>query len=341
MIGPTDRIALLMEGSIDDRTGKMGLSVLRYHASEVVCAIDCSHQGECLGELSGVSRPCPIVGTLEEALALGPTVLVLGGAPPGGLLTPAWEDTVRAALAAGLSVVNGHHDALAPRFKDLAQGQWIWDVRVEPPGLATATGAARELGNRRALFIGTDMSVGKMTAGLEVQREARRRGIECGFVATGQCGMVVTGAGVPLDAIRLDFAAGAIEREVLRRPEPLVLIEGQGSLNHPASSATLPLVRGSMPTHFVLCHRAGMRKLPRWPWVDVPDLPRLISLAEELAAGAGSFARPRTCAVALITHGLSNAEAAEAIGATEKETGLPTTDPVRNGAGVILDALLN
>lgn len=340
MIGPSDRIALLMEGTLEDRTGKMGLAVLRYHESEVVCAIDRQNAGACLGAISGLPRPCPIVATFEEALRLGPTVLVIGGAPPGGRIVPAWLDIVKEAAAAGLNVVNGLHDPLADKLGELRPGQFVWDVRTEPPNLPTATGAAREMANRRALFIGTDMSVGKMTAGLEVKREAQRRGMECGLVATGQCGIVVTGEGVPLDAIRLDFAAGAVEREVLRRPEPLVLIEGQGSLNHPASSATLPLMRGSVPTHLVLCHRAGMPTLPRWPWVQVPPLVRLIALAEELASGAGAFGRPKTCAVALNTHRLSEAEAEAALGEVAQETGLPTADPVRGGAGVLLDALL-
>lgn len=341
MIAPTDRISLLMEGSIDDGTGKMGLAVLRYHEAEVVCAIDSRRAGRCLGEMSGIPRPCPIVASLDDALQSKPTVLILGGAPPGGRLTPAWEESVVTGLRAGLSIVNGLHDPLAHRFGSLAPGQWVWDVRAEPDGLTTATGAASALDNRRVLFLGTDMSVGKMTAALEVQREAKRRGVPCGFVATGQCGMVVTGEGVPLDAIRLDFAAGAVECEVVRRTEPLVLIEGQGSLNHPASSATLPLMRGAMPTHLVLCHRAGMKTLPRWPWVTVPELPRLAALAEELAAGAGAFARPRTCAIALNTHGLEECQAAAALDATRNETGLPVEDPVRSGGGVILDALLD
>lgn len=340
MIRPGQRIALYMEGSIADRTGKMGVSVLRYRQEPVVCAVDSAHAGQDLGRLAGVDRECPLVASLAEALAYRPEVLVLGAAPPGGQIPDSWRPVLAEAVANGLNLVNGLHEPLAPQFPDLRPGQWVWDVRQPPGGLTPGTGAARELPNRRALFVGTDMSVGKMTAGLETLRAARGRGLECGFVATGQVGIVCTGEGVPLDAVRLDFAAGLVEQAVLARPEPLVLVEGQGSLNHPASTATLALMRGAMPTHLVMCHRAGMDMLPRFPWVRVPPLPDAIGLAESLASGGGCFPRPRTAAVALITSHLDEGEARRALARASEETGLPATDPVRFGADEILDSLL-
>ena len=44
--------------------------------------------------------------------------------------------------------------------------------------------------------------------------------------------------------------------------------------------------------------------------------------------------------VALNTSGVSEQEAREAIGEAEEETGLPADDPVRFGAGKLLDAVL-
>ena len=141
--------------------------------------------------------------------------------------------------------------------------------------------------------------------------------------------------------MRLDYAVGAIEREIVRTADSrLVIVEGQGSLIHPASSANLPLIRGSMPTHLVLCHRPGMVSLPRHPWVNVPDLRRFASLYEDLAEACGVFGRPTTVAVALNTAHMEPEQARRAVEEIETETGWPATDPVRFGAEPILDALL-
>ena len=303
--------------------------------------IDSEAAGRDARDVTGIPRSAPIVATLAEARALGAEVLVLGIAPPGGRVPDAWWAVIDEAVRLGLSIVNGLHDRLAPRHPSLRPGQWIWDMRVEPEGLTVATGAAARLPNRRVVFVGTDMAIGKMSAALEVQRAARARGIDAAFVATGQIGIAIAGRGVALDAVRLDYACGAIEREVLAHAgAALVLVEGQGSLVHPASSATLPLLRGAMPTHLVLCHRAGQRTLARIPEIAIPPLGELTRLYEDLAASCGTFPRPRTAAIALNTFHLVEAgEAMRAVRAIEDETGLPCCDPVRQGAGRLLEAL--
>ena len=167
------------------------------------------------------------------------------------------------------------------------QGQWIWDIRQEPPGLGIAAAAAAGLSNRRLLLVGTDMAIGKMTAGLEIWHAARQAGIAAEFVAPGQIGIVITGHGIPLDAIRVDYACGAVEKEVLAvKDADLVIVEGQGSLAHPGSTSTLPLIRGACPTHLILCHRAGMTTLDtvRANSIRVPPLLDLIHLYETLAS---------------------------------------------------------
>jgi uncharacterized NAD-dependent epimerase/dehydratase family protein len=279
---------------------------------------------------------------VSEAAARGAEVFVLGIAPPGGRVPEDWLAAIDEAVTLGLSVVNGLHDRLAPRYRDLRPGQWIWDMRVEPDDLSIGTGAAAELSNRRVLLVGTDMAIGKMSAGLELHREALSRGMRSAFVATGQIGMAISGNGVPLDAVRLDYACGAIEREVLRVGDAeIVFIEGQGSLVHPASTATLPLLRGSMPTHLVLCHRAGQVTLSRLPGMRIPALRDLARLYEDVGAACGSFPRPRTAAVALNTFHLdSDDDARAAARAVEADTGLACADPVRHGAGRLLDAVL-
>lgn len=335
------KIAIYMEGAFAEKTGKMGLGVLRFSPHVIVCLVDSQNAGRDAAALTRIPRHVPVVASVEDARALGADVLLLGIAPPGGLVPESWFPVLDRSVELGFSIVNGLHDRLAPRYLDLDANQFVWDIRVEPPGLGVGYAEARNLTNRRVLFIGTDMAVGKMTAGLVMWKEALARGVRTEFVATGQIGITITGRGVPLDCIRIDFAAGAIEREVMAaRDAELLLVEGQGSLVHPGSTSTLPLIRGSQPTHLVLCHRAGMTHLPRLPWVQVPDLNKFVALYQDLAEVCGVYRRPEVVGVALnCGHLESDEEARIACSQIEEQTGLPTTDPVRFGTAKLLDRI--
>lgn len=342
MLGRNQKLALFMEGALDADAGKMGFGILRYSPNPIACVIDSRFAGQDASQITKIPRSVPIVGTVHEAINLGAEVFVLGIAVPGGLIPEDWYAAIDEAASRGLCLLNGLHDLLGPRYPALKPGQWVWDIRVEPEGLSTNLGRARHLGNRRVLMIGTDMSIGKMTAGLEIWKLAREREIAAEFIATGQIGITITGAGVPLDAVRVDFAAGAIEREVLRcASADIVIVEGQGALIHPASTANLPLLRGSMPTHLVLCHRAGLKTLKRDPSVSIPPLRDYVRLYEDLAEACGTFPRPKTVAIALDTRDFDDHEAGGWISRTEQETGLPVTDPVRIGPEKLLQAILD
>lgn len=342
MLSRDQNLAIYMEGAVLSHGGKMGFGILRYSPNRTVCVIDSQNAGCDMKDLAGMPRSCPVVSTVEEAYALGADVFVLGIAPPGGLIPAPWFEVIDRAVELGLSVVNGLHDQLGNRYNCLKAGQWIWDIRVEPVGLKPGTGLAASLQNRRLLLVGTDMAVGKMTAGLEIHRTARDRGVNAEFVATGQIGITITGAGVPLDAVRVDFSTGAIESEVMSyQNADLVIIEGQGSLNHPGSTATLPLLRGAMPTHLVLCHRAGQTHLTTLPHVRISPLGDLIRLYEELATVSGIFPSPITIGVALNTAKISSDdEALDVCRNLQEELGLVCVDPVRHGADRLVDRLM-
>lgn len=342
MLGRDRKLALYMEGALGEFSGKLGYGVLRYSPNPIACVIDSHHAGKDSNDVVDLPRSAPVVANVAEAKALGAEVFVLGIAPPGGLIPSEWFPSIDEAVACGMSVVNGLHDLLGPRYPNLSSEQWIWDIRIEPPGLSPSTGAARNLKAKRLLMIGTDMNIGKMTAGLEIHAAALRRGIMSEFVATGQIGILLTGSGVPLDAVRVDFAGGAIEREIMRYPNAdLIVVEGQGSLIHPGSTATLALIRGSMPTHLVVCHKAGMEHLQRVPEVGIPNLRQFAALYEDLATACGTFPRPQTISVCLNTSDLGEQEARAACEAVEVETGFVCTDPVRFGVESIVNALMS
>lgn len=332
-----------MDGYLRNHFGKLGFGMLRYSPAEIVAVVDSEHAGADLPALIGIQRRAPIVRSCKEAKELGADALVLGVAPPGGRLPQHWRDEILAALSLGMLVVNPLHESLSEMVPERAPSTGrIWDVRVEPPGLETASGKALSLSCARVLTVGTDMAVGKMTAALEMTFAARRMGVTAEFVATGQTGICIWGSGVAVDAVRLDFAPGAVERETLRAAETgaeVLFVEGQGAINHPAASAVLAIMRGCMPTHLVLCARAQQESLWRFPDLSIPPLRSLMEVYEVMATGGGAFPRPRTIGIALDTHDLGEVEAREAVERLETEVGLPVVDPVRYGATRLVETL--
>ncbi|MDA1205405.1 MAG: DUF1611 domain-containing protein, partial [Cyanobacteria bacterium] len=329
MLSASAPIVLLQHGGLDDLSGKTGLAMLRYRSGPIVAVIDPAFAGAELRAITGIPRAVPVVADMAAALAYGPAAAVVGLAPSGGRLPELMRADVLVGLQAGLNLASGLHSRLGddPELAGACArpGQWIWDLRQEPPALAVATARAAALPCRRLLAVGSDMAVGKMSACLELQAEALRRGLDARFVGTGQAGILIAGTGVALDAVRVDYAAGAVEGAVLQAaagagPAALVLVEGQGSLCHPGSSATLPLLRGSQPTDLLLVHRAGqslVRTRPGAAPVAIPPLLELIATVEALAAlGRPDGLRPRVRAVALNTARLASAEADAALATT-------------------------
>ena len=192
------------------------------------------------------------------------------------------------------------------------------------------------------LTVGSDCAIGKMTVSLELDRAARARGLASRFVPTGQTGIAIAGWGIAVDAVVSDFLAGAAEQLVVegyrRGGTDLLMVEGQGSIVHPAySGVTVGLLHGSAPHLFVLCHLAGTTEVEGYPGHPLPSLPELVELHERLSLPV----RPaRVACVALNTRLLDEAGAREAIRLAEAETGLPADDPVRFGANRLLDAVV-
>ncbi|NJL48131.1 MAG: DUF1611 domain-containing protein [Leptolyngbyaceae cyanobacterium SM2_5_2] len=342
---PNSRIALLMHEGTQSTMGKTGLAMLRYSQSPIVAVVDYQAAGRSLGELTGIDKSIPIVASVSAALAYKPDVLAIGIAPSGGKLPEAWFKEIEQAIQAGLNLVNGLHTPMAqhPTLTPWIQpNQWIWDVRQEPAGLTVGTGKASQLPCKRILAVGTDMSVGKMSTILELHQTCRNQGLRSKVIATGQTNLMLGDDGIPLDAVRVDYASGAVEAMMMRYgyDYDFLFVEGQGSLLNPASTATLPLLRGSQPTHLILAHRAGQTHIQNCPQVKIPPLPQVIALYEQVAAAGGAFAGVRVVAVALNTGHFNQTDADQAILAVETDTGLPCTDPVRYDARKLLIPIL-
>ena len=248
------KVAILLHDGVKGVYGKTGLALLRFSDAAIVAVIDRQCAGESLPQLTGINRNVPIVGTVEEALNYAPSVLVIGIAPSGGVLPIEWLTEIKQAVSAGLSIVNGLHTPMKtmPEFQTLKSGQWIWDVRQEPDNIEVASAKAQTLSCQRFLTVGTDMGIGKMSTSLELHKASQKQGMRSHFLATGQTGIMISGDGVALDAVRVDYAAGAVEQLVMRYGDCDILhVEGQGALLHPGSTATLPLIRGTQPTALI------------------------------------------------------------------------------------------
>lgn len=346
------RLVILAEGNFGFHHGKTAMGVIRFGTDRVVAVIDSTQAGRNVREWLGDSGrfDIPIVASLNEALGFLPRAdaLLVGIAPTGGRLPDSWRATILAAIRAGLDVLSGLHTFLGddPELAEAARaaGVRLVDYRRPPDRMVTAVGRRHRPGRRVILTVGTDCAIGKMSVALELRRAGQAQGRSVSFVPTGQTGMMIEGWGVAIDRVVADFAQGTAEWLVEEGEQrgDWVLVEGQGSLDHPAySSVTLALIHGTTPHAMVLVHKPGLvdhdfDHLPdrRFP---IASLAPFIRLHEEVAA---LVSPSRVVAVALNTSLIPDeAWARRAIQATAEETGLPCDDPVRFGGEALWTAI--
>ncbi len=279
---------------------------------------------------------------LETAKAAGVKTLVIGVANRGGVISPEWKHVLIDALMAGFDIASGLHNLLRDE-PDLvavadAEGRTLHDVRVPDVEYPIANGVKRT--GKRCLAVGTDCSVGKMYTAIAMEAEMRKREMKATFRATGQTGILITGNGVPLDAVIADFMAGAVEWLTPDNDDDhWDLIEGQGSLFHASySGVTMALIHGGAPDALILSHeptRTHMRGLPGY---DLPSLEALRDLSLTLAHVVNPNCK--VVGISVNTKALSDDEASAYLAEVEDRMGLPTIDPFRQGAGRLVDALV-
>jgi uncharacterized NAD-dependent epimerase/dehydratase family protein len=284
---------------------------------------------------------------MREGLGFSPDAVLIGIAPVGGKLPDKWRGWLAEAIDAGCSIWSGLHTfisddgVLAERAR--ARGVEIHDLRRPPANLPVASGKAKQVEPFVILTVGTDCNVGKMTSQLQITRQLNQRGFRTRFVATGQTGIMIEGWGIAVDAVVADFIAGAAEWLVLEgsKDADIVLVEGQGSINHPGySGVTCGLVHGSCPDALILCHQATRKYIGDYreeAWLRIPPLSQYIRLYETLA---NTVHPTRTIAISLNTYDLGDDEARRVCEEAHRETGLPCTDPVRFDPTVLVDAVV-
>ena len=298
----------------------------------------------CVGEYSlpgcGVTTGLPAM-TIEEGAQQGAKAFVLGFANSGGVLDPSLVASIITALEAGMDIINGLHDKLAdiPEIAEKAQalGRRLIDIRHPTTKFKTGTGVKRP--GKRLLTVGTDCSVGKMYTTLSLARGMQSQGMKATFRASGQSGILVAGEGVAVDCVVSDFISGSVEALCPANDDDhWDLIEGQGSLYHPAfAGVSLGLLHGSQPDALVICHalnRDHMRALPGRP---LPSLEQVIEM--NLTAARITNPDVKVIGVSVNTSSVSEDEALVYCKSVTEQLGLPCVDPIRHGVGALVEAL--
>lgn len=331
-------IALLTDGFSTPFYAKTAMSLMKYRPGEVIAVIDQKEVGKKAVDLFKMGGDVPVVAGLESIPQCDS--IYLGIATPGGKLPEAWRPLLRQAIQGGIDIVSGLHDFLIddPEYVALAKisGCQLVDVRRNS---YKKTAKCHPFRSEciRIHSVGNDCSIGKMVTTLEVERELARRGYSAKFVATGQTGIMITGEGAPIDCVVSDFVNGAVEELVAKNEHhDFVLIEGQGSISHPAFSAvTAGLLHGGAPQGLLFCYEAGRTHVKGLKDIPIVPMEQQIAVVEAMA----NLRYPsKVIGISINTRTLSDEEALREVAAAEDRFGLPACDVYRHGATKIADA---
>ncbi len=337
------QIAILAHEKFPERA-KTALGVLRYGDYDVAAVLDREQAGTRVHDHVPDVQDAPIVAgmaDLEEPI----DALLIGIAPIGGGFEGSWRPDVRAALEAGCDVISGLHYFLSEdeEFAALAAENdcELRDVREPRDDLTVSRGVADEVDAEVILTVGTDCSVGKMTATMELARDAREAGHDAAVIPTGQTGIVIEGWGTPVDRVVSDFTSGAVEGMILQKGDDhdYLFVEGQGTIVHPAYSAvTCGILHGAMADKLVLCHAAGREAIHGYESFPLASIESYVDRYESLA---DPVKPAKVAAGALNTHGIAaDEDARRAIEEYAENLEAPATDVVRFGTEEVLEALL-
>ena len=280
--------------------------------------------------------------TPAEAVARGIRTLIIGIANDGGFIAPSWVSTIVSALEAGLDVASGLHEPLdgVPQIAAAAKRSGRHLIEVRQPSQSFMPGTGKKRSGMRLLTVGTDCAVGKKYTALAIEKELRLRGVDADFRATGQTGIFISGRGIAVDSVVSDFVSGAAEwLSPPAAPQHWDVIEGQGSLFHPAyAGVTLGLIHGSQPDVLVLCHDLGRTGIADYEGYAIPSYEECFDAY--LAAARLTNPSARFAGISLNTSHLDEKTAARSVAEVSDRVALPCCDPIRHGVATIVDRIL-
>jgi uncharacterized NAD-dependent epimerase/dehydratase family protein len=279
--------------------------------------------------------------SLESAAKAGAKSLLIGTAVIGGAIPKAWNEILIKAMSLGLDIVAGVHTRLND-IEELASaaekyGVSLIDVRVPPKNIPVGNGKKRP--GKRLLTVGTDCALGKKYTALAIERELKEQGRKATFRASGQTGIMISGSGMPIDAVVADFLSGAAEMlSPANDPDHWDIIEGQGSIYHPGyASVSMGLLIGSQPDVFVVCHEANRSHISGWPEFELPSIQEVID--RTISIGASTNPDIRCIGLSVNTKKLNERQALDYLATLSEKYQLPATDPIRFGVKDLVEAI--
>ena len=349
-----ERAVILCDGYFGQSTGKTANGLVRYSKRyEIVGVIDRTKAGRDAGDvLDGEANGIPIVGDLGEARErVAPQTLIIGVATFGGYIPKEYRPIIRDAIEHRLNVVAGLHEFLSedPEFAKLAEahGVRLTDARKPRPIRESKqfSDLSRKLPCLRIPVLGTDGAIGKRTTALLLMEALKEAGISSTFVATGQTGLIQGSAyGVPLDAIKADFMVGELESEIVRAYEEtkpkVIIVEGQGSISHPAYvCGTRAIIMASMPSAILAMHaparttRSFRRDIVSWPMPTLEEEIEWLQFYTRLAGNGKVFG------IGVNHEDMTRDDVERTVREYEARYGLPAADPLWHGCAKFVDRI--
>ena len=334
--------AILCPNAFDYILNKTGNMLIRYRSEDVCCVIDPITSGKTAQDILGFGGDIPVVSNFKAATEFDPNAMLIGSAPQGGFINKQYRKEIKEAIQFGCDIYSGMHQFLNddPEISVLAKKHSITinDLRrpPNPPHFSKGTWKNRKV--KVLLVVGTDCDTGKMTTGWEISKRLTSQGKNVRFVATGQTGKMLSGYGVPVDAVVGDFMSGEIEHAIdhVGNGADLVIVEGQGSLtNMYYSGVTLALMHGAMPDFMIMTDEPGRKKdVTGYPMSTIREVMQLhLDLMK-------NFKQSQFLGINLLTLNMEENEALHEIKELEKEHNMPVTDLIRFGDGDLINSIV-
>ncbi len=333
------------EGAFGTPVGKTANGLARYTARyRVLGVIDSTKSGHDAGEvLDGKPNGIPIFENIEVALKTAPQYLVIGLAPDGGQLPESARQAVKRAIEAGVNVDSGLHQFLSEdaEFAALAEkhGVRIRDVRRPPDRseLHFFTGKIEEVKALKIAVLGTDSAIGKRTTAVKLNQALNDAEIKSELIGTGQTSWLQgVKYGIRLDSLVNDFVTGEIEHAIHQawineRPQ-VILLEGQGSITHPAYPGGFELIAAGRVDGIVLQHAPARKVYDGFDNYPIASLDREIQIL-------GLLAQKPVIALTINHEKMSDEEVAATIAEYEARYGRPATDVLKGGCSKLVSAI--
>jgi len=346
---PQETAIVYCEGNFGGIDGKTANGLVRHSEKyKILSIIDEEKAGQDAGEiLDNKTNGIPIFRNLGSALAHAgrvPDCFIFGIAPATGMLSPTERRVMLRAIEYGMNIVNGLHEFLNddPEFAAASAkaNVVIRDVRKprDKKDLRVFSGRIAEVTCPRIAVLGTDCAIGKRTTATILAHELNERGIKAVMIGTGQTGLIQGACyGLALDAVPSQFCAGELEGKIIEAFEnenpDVILIEGQGSLSHPAYSTSSFIIRGSCPQGVILQHAPGREQRCDFDGMAMPTPASEINLIE-------TFAKTKVIGLTLNHENMTDTEVSSAITRYEKELGIPTTDALTRSPELLIEMVL-